>query len=126
MSERDKIDKEFDKALRESQRKYEALINSVDGIFWEADAATFQFTFVSKQAERLLGYPVECWLTEPDFWVKRLHPEDREWAGNFCASQTKQAEDHQFEYRMIAADGRVVWLRDNVTVVSDGEKPLDR
>ena len=45
----------------ESRKKHEMLINSVDSIVWEADPATFQFTFVSNQAERLLGYPVEQW-----------------------------------------------------------------
>ena len=38
----------------------------IDSIVWEIDARTFQFSFVSKKAERLLGYPVERWLHEPD------------------------------------------------------------
>ena len=32
--------------------------------------------------------------------------------------------DHTFEYRMIAADGRQVWLRDLVTVVSENGMPV--
>jgi len=35
------------------------LVNSVEGIVWEADTATFSFSFVSEQAERILGYLVE-------------------------------------------------------------------
>ena len=46
--------------------------------FWEADARTFQFTYVSEQAERLLGYPLAQWFTL-DFWVNHLHPDDRKW-----------------------------------------------
>jgi PAS domain S-box-containing protein len=104
-------------ALLESQRQYESLVNSVDGIVWEADAQTLRFTFVSPQAERLLGYPPARWLQEPDFWTGHIHPEDRKWAVDYCLRATAEQCDHNFEYRMLAADGRTVWLRDMVSVV---------
>jgi PAS domain S-box-containing protein len=105
--------------VRERTGRFRDLVNSVEGIVWEADAATFQFSFVSDQAERILGYPVERWLSEPTFWKDHLHPHDREWAVPFCERATGENRDHDFEYRMIAADGRVVWLHDLVTVVVD-------
>jgi hypothetical protein len=42
-----------------AQRRFMDLVNSVEGIVWEADTATFSFSFVSEQAERILGYLVE-------------------------------------------------------------------
>lgn len=110
--------------LLASQQNYQALVNSIDGIVWELDVATFRFLFVSQQAERLLGYPVERWLSEPTFWQDHLHPEDREWAIAFCAQATAEKRDHEFEYRMLAADGRTVWLRDIVTVVLENDQPV--
>jgi PAS domain S-box-containing protein len=110
--------------LRQSRQNYEALVNSVEGIVWEADARTFQFSFVSQQAERLLGYPVERWLTEPTFWKDHIHPDDQEWAVDYCAKATKEKRAHEFEYRMIAADGRIVWLRDIVIVTVENDKPV--
>jgi PAS domain S-box-containing protein len=101
---------------KNNQQQYEALVHSLDGIVWELDAKTFQFTFVSKQAERILGYPVERWLNDPDFWAQHIHPDDRDWTIKFCRDATTKKMDHQFEYRMIAADGRAVWLRDIITV----------
>jgi PAS domain S-box-containing protein len=100
-----------------AQQRFRDLVNSVEGIVWEADLPSFQFLFISKQAERVLGYPVERWLSEPTFWKDHVHPEDREWALQFCQSATAEKRDHDFEYRMIAADGSVVFLRDLVTVV---------
>src|SRR5207245_7618785 len=38
-----------------AQQRFRDLVNSVEGIVWEADATTFQFLFVSNQAERILG-----------------------------------------------------------------------
>ena len=103
------------------------LINSLDAIIWEADAKTFHFRFVSPQAERILGFPREQWIREPDFWRKHTHPDDVEWCAAFCLDCTARGVDHVFEYRMVGPDNRVVWLRDVVTVVSEpGERPVLR
>lgn len=109
--------------FRQSQERYYTLMNSVDGIVWEADAQTLVFTFVSEQAERMLGYPVERWINEPDFWAEHIYDEDRTWAVNYCAQSTSEGKSHQFEYRMIAADGRILWLRDIVAVIMENGKP---
>jgi PAS domain S-box-containing protein len=105
-----------------AQQRFRDLVNSVEGIVWEADVPSFQFLFISKQAERILGYPVERWLSEPTFWKDHVHPEDQEWTVQLCQKATAEKRDHQFEYRMIAADGSVVWLRDLVTVVVEGDR----
>src|SRR5262245_53810380 len=105
-----------------AQDRFRDLVNSIEGIVWEADAQTFQFLFVSQQAERVLGYPVERWLNEPTFWKDHLHPDDRAWAVEFCVEATAEKRDHDFEYRMLAADGRSIWLRDLVTVVAEGDR----
>jgi PAS domain S-box-containing protein len=105
-----------------AHERFRDLVNSVDGIVWEADVPSFQFSFVSKQAERILGYPTAQWLSQPTFWKDHLHPDDRDWVVDFCLSATRQNRDCDFEYRMIAADGRVVWVRDLVTIVVQGDR----
>ncbi|HLM66950.1 MAG TPA: PAS domain S-box protein, partial [Longimicrobium sp.] len=107
-------------ARREAERRYQLLVGSIGAIIWQGDPDTFQFTFVSREAEHLLGFPLERWTGEPDFWRSRLHPADREWAVAQCARASRRREAHTFEYRMIAADGRVVWLRDIVRSVEIG------
>src|SRR6185436_20813019 len=92
------------------------LVDTLDAIVWEGDARTLSFSFVSQRAEKILGYPLSRWLEDPTFWVDHLHPEDRERAVQFCQEATRAGEDHAIEYRMIAADGRLVWLRDLVRV----------
>jgi PAS domain S-box-containing protein len=105
-----------------AQQRFADLVNSVEGIVWEADAETFVFSFVSEQAQRILSYPIERWLHEPTFWQDHLHPNDRGWAIDFCLKATAEKRNHDFEYRMLAADGRSVWLRDLVTVVVEGDR----
>ena len=117
--------KRAEEALRESEKKFRTLVETTNVIAWELDAVTWRFTYVSPQAVELLGYPLEDWFKE-NFWADHLHADDRGWAVEFCLSATERNEDHEFEYRMIAADDRVVWVRDLVTVHADngGAKSL--
>ncbi len=97
------------------------LLDAMPAIAWSASAQTFRFNYVNPAAEKLLGYPVERWLNEPHFWTEHLHPED-EHVAMFCHNETLACRDHELIYRMIAADGRTVWLRDYVNVhIVDGE-----
>ena len=45
------------------------VLENLDAVMWEADPVTFQFTYVSRGAVRLLGYALEHWLSRPTFWV---------------------------------------------------------
>ena len=108
-------------ARQESEQRYRDLIQGLDAIVWEADARTLAFSFVSRRAETVLGYPVERWTREPDFWAGRIHPDDRDQVMQIYRDAIAGGRDHEFEYRSVAADGREVWLRDIVHVVRDGD-----
>src|SRR5262249_35040594 len=114
-----------EEARAEAEEKYRSLLESVQAIVWKADPETGRFSFVSREAETLLGYPPERWLGEPTFWEDHLHPAARRWALSFSQKAIAQGRDHQLELRMIAADGRVVWLRSLVRVIGEGGTPRE-
>jgi PAS domain S-box-containing protein len=114
--------KRAEQALEQSQKRYEALLNSIDGIVWEADPRAFRFSFVSNQAERMLGYPIEKWLSQPRFWRNKIHPEDLERVAQALAAALEEKRNHEVEYRVLAADGRAVWMRDMVSLVIEQDK----
>lgn len=116
--------KESELALQQSRQRYFGLIHSIDGVVWELDFETLAFTFVSPQAERLLGYPCDDWLADPTFWVNHIHPDDRDRIVNLCLEESRRMRNHTFDYRMIAADGRTVWVRDIVNVTAKNGKPV--
>lgn len=94
------------------------LLEGVDAIVWVADARTFDFDYVSPRAEAILGYPASCWY-QAGFWEQHVHPDDRRAAVEYCSNAVDHRQDHRFEYRMIAEDGREVWLSDFVRVALD-------
>ncbi len=100
-----------------SEQRFRDLVDGLDAIVWEADAVTWRFSFVSRRAEAILGYPVEQWLSEVDFWANHIHPDDRDRTVALCQAATAEGRAHELEYRAVAADGRAVWLRDIVRVV---------
>lgn len=120
MGEREHVEE----TLRGSLRQREELVDSLKAVVWEADAQTWRFSFVSRYAEKLLGYPVEQWLTEPAFWLDHVHPDDRDRAIDECRQATYDMKPHGLEYRMVAADGRVVWVQDTVSVIVEDGRPL--
>ncbi|MFK5970878.1 MAG: PAS domain S-box protein, partial [Candidatus Marithrix sp.] len=101
--------------LQANKQRYENLVNSIDGIVWEADSTTFQFTFISKQAEHLVGYPYENWLL-PNFWMEHIHPDER---NNILEHRTKAVlhKKHNIsEYRLLAKNNSNIWVKDLVNV----------
>jgi PAS domain S-box-containing protein len=107
--------------VEETERKLENLVDSLDAIVWEADLSTRQFTFVSKPAEEILGYPTDRWVKEPGFWRSIVHEADQERAAEAYQRATAGDPNHDFEYRILAADGRTVWIRDLMFVVRDDD-----
>ena len=95
------------------------LVHELDAIIWKADAETGRYTFVSRQAEPLLGHPAGRWLAEPDFWAGLIHPEDVKWAVGQRRLAMAEGRDHELEYRLMAADGRAIWFREGVRVLRD-------
>jgi PAS domain S-box-containing protein len=93
------------------------LVEEVDAILWRGDAATGRYTFVSRRAEEQLGYPASRWIDDPNFWLERIHPEDRDWAAAYRRKQLRERLDHEAEYRVIASDGRTLWFREIVRVI---------
>ncbi len=77
-----------------------------------------QIDYISPQVEILLGYPRQAFRDDPDFWFSIVHPDDRE---RIERAASQEHAEFDTEYRMIAADGRVVWVHDmSAAIVDDG------
>ena len=103
----------------ESQLRVQSLINTIDGIVWECNVDNNTITFISNKVTKILAYtPKEC-MSSPTFWLDHIHPEDQQWVQQYSRSQIDLLQNHDIEYRMIDKQGKIVWLRDIITIVSD-------
>ncbi len=110
------------KALQESRFKYRTLVEQLPAVTYTAsiDAASTTL-FVSPQVERMIGYTQDEYQADSDIWRRRLHPGDRDRVLDEVHQAHVSGAVFQSEYRMIHRDGRVVWFRDEATVVRDDE-----
>ena len=104
--------------VRMAEVRSRELVDGIPGVVWEADPHTFQFSYVSPSADALLGAPARRW-DEPGFWASLIHPEDREATLRARREAVARGEDHRCEYRVLAADGRAVWVEDSARAVRD-------
>ena len=107
--------------MQQAAARYGELLDGVGAIVWRAEAPTFHTTFASKQTEQILGFPAADWFRQPELWQRRIHPDDRDRVLSYSSEALRERRNHSFEYRMIAADGRIVWLRNIVNVVVEND-----
>ena len=75
--------------------------------------------YISPQIEALMGYPREAWMSDDELWLQVLHPDDAERMIREDARARSTLSPLFAEYRMIARDGRVVWVSEKAAVVVD-------
>jgi two-component system cell cycle sensor histidine kinase/response regulator CckA len=112
--------KRAEEELRSAETRFRTLVEQLPAITYVAEfGAAGPWSYVSPQIETLLGFSSEEWMTDPEAWVKCLHSEDRERVLGEEEQSWQSGEPFRSEYRMIARDGRVLWCRDEATVMSD-------
>ena len=114
---------------QEAETRYRTLVEQTPAITYVQEPLESSnpkaVTYVSPQYETILGYRPESKMIDEDHWNRIVHPEDRERVLAEEARTDQTGEPFNVEYRVIAGDGRVVWVRDEATLVRDEEgQPL--
>jgi PAS domain S-box-containing protein len=124
--ERELRDAETRRSRHEAELRYKLLVEQLPIIVYvnPIDQMT-STTYVSPQIQNMLGYMPEEWLSDPEFWQNRIHPDDREAVLTNVERSDLTGKPFDMEYRMLAKDGHVVWFQDQTILVRDDHgKPL--
>ena len=114
---------------QEAETRYRTLVEQTPAITYVQEPLESSnpkaVTYISPQYETILGYHPESQMMDEEHWLSAVHPEDRERVLAEEARTDRTGEPFRVEYRIIAGDGRVVWVRDEATLVRDEEgQPL--
>jgi diguanylate cyclase (GGDEF)-like protein/PAS domain S-box-containing protein len=105
---------------RAAETRYRALVEHIPAITYvdalDDEASTL---YISPQVEGILGYETREWTQDDGLWTRILHEEDRERAIAENMRHNETQEPFNLEYRMIAKEGHIVWVRDVAVVVHD-------
>jgi diguanylate cyclase (GGDEF)-like protein/PAS domain S-box-containing protein len=106
--------------LTVAEAQYRSVVERVPGVVYVAEAGQHgRWHFVSAKIEELLGYTSDEWTADPTMWMSRMHPADRDRMALAEAGDHERIEEKgRWEYRLLAKDGRVVWVIDDEAVIS--------
>jgi len=97
------------------------LIDNLDAIVWAVELPSMHFLFVSAHAQLMLGFATDQWTGNTSFWSDRVFASDREWVTQSYQRAIDKGEGHACEFRAVAADGRLMWLRERARILKDSE-----
>src|SRR3712207_3364544 len=121
----EEANRELEAFSSEAETRYRTLVEQIPAITYVQEPIESNYpkavTYVSPQYESILGYPPESEMIDEEHWLKTIHPEDRERVLAEEARTDETGEPFKVEYRVIAEDGRVVWVRDEAALVRDEE-----
>jgi PAS domain S-box-containing protein len=114
-----------EQALGRSEDRFRRLVEQIPAVTYvqnpiESDNPK-AVTYMSPQYEAMFGYSPEKEIVDEEHWLEVLHPADRERVLAEEARTDETGEPFRVEYRQIARDGSVVWVRDQATLVRDEE-----
>ncbi len=121
--------KQSEEQLREAELKFRTIVEQNQAIFYTQeidplDPSISNTTYIAPGNTGMLGYTLEEVTQDPGLWRTITHPEDRE---RVFAADAQSNEDDEgsfsLEYRMIAKDGRIVWVQDEARLVRLPDRP---
>ncbi len=111
--------KQAEEIIRQSQEKYRVLAENIPAVVYTDLAYGLGETiYISPHVQHMLGYSPEDWVADPDLCNDLIHPEDRE---RVFKERDKAEHSGRFtlDYRYIAKNGHVVWVRDEALLLKD-------
>lgn len=103
--------------LELSREKYRNLVDRAPVVLYEYQLE-YGGTFYSKQAETLLGFNIQEFHQNPNFWTERIHKDDQVKI-RLIIQEFRNGKPFDIEYRIQHKDGNWRWFRDMSINYSD-------
>ncbi len=106
--------------IRTSERLKAVMDNATCGItavIMHKDK-TVEYLFVNDRYYDLVGYTRDEYLAAGFKGLELMHPDDLKQYENSIADLKNVGQSMSFEFRVVSRDGRTVWLRDDITVIT--------
>jgi PAS domain S-box-containing protein len=112
--------KRLESELRSEAVKFKSLAEQIPAVVYiEGEGGSGDSPiYISPKYQELFGYTPEERQARPNLWRELLHPEDRD---RVLLAEEQADDEHPFseDYRMVARDGRLVWVHDETVPIRD-------
>jgi PAS domain S-box-containing protein len=104
--------------LRAAETRYRTLVEHMPVVAYLIDDVSDPpERYIAPGIAALVGYTQGEWIADPHRWSSVLHPGDRARVLRAREDASRDGTPFRCEYRMVARDGRVVWVVDDAVVV---------
>jgi PAS domain S-box-containing protein len=111
--------------LAGQRQRLDDLLSAIPGVVWETwiqpDAAEQHENFVSAYVRTMLGYTPREWISDPDFWLGIVHPDDRDEVAKIAAEAFASGSPFTATFRWLTKDRRTLWAEASAVTVRDAE-----
>jgi len=107
----------LEERVERAEAMYRSLVASLPAITYAESLDDGRTLSVSPNVVDMLGYTEREWMGDSLFWMKIIHPDDRDRVVESCRLANETGQPWDSEYRLYARDGRIVWVRDRATLV---------
>jgi PAS domain S-box-containing protein len=108
--------REAESAAQTATGQLRELVELGPAVLWgysvEGDPPEPKVDYLSPRLGELLGLPSSSPLDSPRKWFEMIHPDDRERVASSAEQAWESGTDWDDEYRMLAANGDIVWIWD--------------
>ncbi len=98
---------------------FQSFIENLPVMFYAVEPTAPHTPIYISPTFEAFGYPLNDWLNDSDIWDRVIHPEDRKTVLDGTRLAMQRGENIDYEYRVICADGRVLWVRDRSCFIKD-------
>lgn len=123
-NQRSQLQNNYEQCVQES-RRLNTMLKDIHAVAWEVSPEQGHFSYVSEEAERLLGHSPELWYSD-DFIDKYVHPSDQNWLYEYFADPGTDTESFSMDFRVLNNEHEWRWLRmiSSVEIREEGPVPV--
>jgi PAS domain S-box-containing protein len=116
------------KEVRDAEERFRVITENLDTVLWISKPGQEGMLYLSPAFERVWGARREEIYSDPDSWMKYVHPDDRGRVLREIEERRRLRPMHPVEqtYRIVRGDGEIRWIRTRIIPVHSAAGTLDR
>jgi len=119
--------KQVEEALQSQEERFREVISSISDHVYVTEVTLDGHhlnRYISPHIDVMTGYSVEKFEADWRFWPSQvIHPDDQA-AAAVQAAKLAQGQNSEIEYRLVRANGEIIWVRDSARVQMHGSSQI--
>ena len=110
-------------SLKEAETRYRELVERLPVVTYTAALDEHcTITYISPQIEKMLGFPLDAWITDQGLKFRQIHQEDSQCVLDAYNQTRRSGKILDLSFRMITQSGQIRWVREKAQPIAGNER----